>query len=183
MTRRTIPVTSNDANICVGCGLCCDGTLFDWAPLRADDDRSGPIFEHGARVGDRDDSFHLPCTSVVDGRCQIYELERPHVCGAFFCDLHRAVESGGVAYEDAARIVEDTIRHRDVVRNGLESALGRPLDTSLAVAFAEFGRLPAEDRAVHQELLIDYAALRLRLTKHFSEKLGFRMGASGSDGS
>jgi len=103
--------------ICVGCGICCDGTLFRTAAL-LDSDDTAPL--ESARVtlvtrpsGER--AISLPCTAFRDQCCSIYDV-RPHICRAYKCQLLQGYEAGDVSYEDASGLISATLALRDRVK-------------------------------------------------------------------
>jgi hypothetical protein len=108
---------SSESEICVSCGLCCDGTLYHKA-------RSGP--------GDTDESFiaigltpidrssgekagfQLPCPHFT-GLCSIYASPRPWTCGDYRCRLLKSVEKGKYSVTEAQQIVRETKAMRETL--------------------------------------------------------------------
>ncbi len=75
---------SADQDLCIDCGMCCDGSLFWAVPIDADDP---------APVAREDDGrFRQPC-ACFDGACTIY-ARRPAACRAFDCRVLLAVKAG-----------------------------------------------------------------------------------------
>jgi len=95
-----------DSEICVMCGFCCDGTLFDRASARRDSAES--LVNIGLSItamrAGKGAAFRLPCPHF-EGKCSIYTSWRPHVCGAFRCRLLRDVDSGKHTTAEAAALV------------------------------------------------------------------------------
>lgn len=93
-------------DLCCRCGLCCDGSLFSHAPLRAGEaDRLLPL---GVRVSRRDDRDRLlqGCTALGSDGCGVYEA-RPHACRLFKClELH-AFEEGEASLDEALATVAE----------------------------------------------------------------------------
>jgi Fe-S-cluster containining protein len=112
-------------SICVGCALCCDGTLFHATDLVADDNRI-PLAEHQAVfvTDTTSDRFLQPCPAVTDRCCNIYDT-RPTMCRAYTCDLLTAVEDGDVDEATAQQVIEQAIQLRDRVRPALEALTQR----------------------------------------------------------
>jgi hypothetical protein len=118
---RAVPVAvAGGPSICVGCGLCCDGTLFSHLAVADESDLGMPLRQLGVEVVVEADppAFALPCPAVVDGVCSIYDRQRPRACAAFFCDLHAAVEAGTTSWDDARATIAETRALRDRVRAG-----------------------------------------------------------------
>jgi hypothetical protein len=108
-------------SICIGCGLCCDGTVLSHLAVADESDLGWPLRLLGVELIVEADPpvFALPCPAVHEGRCTIYDRHRPSACGQFSCALLQAVEEGRTTIDDARVIVDDTIRVRDRVREGV----------------------------------------------------------------
>src|SRR5688572_5768689 len=96
----TTPTT--EAPLCLYCGFCCDGTLFDRAPLEPDDDLA-PLksagFEIRTKITKREKIktfFALPCVEFRQNCCQIYDQPRPAICGRYRCSLLKKYEAGEI---------------------------------------------------------------------------------------
>jgi uncharacterized protein len=107
-------------SICVGCGLCCDGTVVSHLAVADESDLGWPLRMLGVEliVQSEPPVFALPCPAVRDGVCTVYDKHRPSACAQFSCDLLDAVGEGGVTVDDARRIIRETIVTRDRVRAG-----------------------------------------------------------------
>lgn len=113
-------MTGSDASICVGCGLCCDGTLLDYLAVSDESDLGWPLRSLGVTVIVEADPpvFALPCPAVVGGVCTVFDRHRPHACRQFECDLLVATQAGRVGRADALATIAATARLRDEVRAG-----------------------------------------------------------------
>ena len=79
--------------LCLSCGLCCDGTLFGVVPLARDEVQlaeraSLPIHRDEAKVG-----LKQPCGALVEGCCTIY-AHRPKRCLSYRCQVLKRFASG-----------------------------------------------------------------------------------------
>ncbi len=88
------------SDLCLACGLCCQGVLHDLVPLDEDELTSAhklrlPVVESPLRL-----AFRLPCPRLDDRRCTVYP-ERPRTCQSYACDLLRAYGAGEVDEETA----------------------------------------------------------------------------------
>jgi Fe-S-cluster containining protein len=94
------------ANICIGCGLCCDSTLFSRVRLKPDDDPSA-LDAHGFTTREHDGKvvFDQPCPHFGDGSCAVYAV-RPSACRSYRCDLRKRFDTGEVAAVQATAIVQ-----------------------------------------------------------------------------
>ena len=120
-------------SICVGCGLCCDGTLFTHLTALDENDLGLPLRLRGVRIIVEADPpvFELPCPAVADGCCTIYDQHRPRACHEFNCDLVHAVASGAISADEARSVIAETVALRDRVRAGRapEAELRRRVET------------------------------------------------------
>lgn len=72
------------SDLCMSCGLCCDGTLFPYGFIRDEadkkvaDDLGLPVTEISEKL-----LFKLPCT-CFSGKCTVYNKPRSYTCSAFF---------------------------------------------------------------------------------------------------
>lgn len=123
---------STSSSVCVGCGLCCDGTLLSHLAVSDPSDLGSPLSTLGVEVIVEADPpvFALPCPAVVGGICAVHELHRPHACQQFECALAEAVASGFVPVDLARSVIADTAAARDRVAAGLDhgDVLERQLD-------------------------------------------------------
>jgi hypothetical protein len=119
--------------VCLGCGLCCDGTLLTHLAVADESDLGAPLKALGVEVIVEADPpvFALPCPAAVGGECGVYDLHRPGACEQFECALVRAVASRSLSVEEARSVVADTLELRDRVNAGLDGddALDRRITT------------------------------------------------------
>ena len=163
-------------NICIDCGLCSDGTIFRYVPVR-EGDQLEPLKAAGAVFATMNDtpSFLLPCPAFRDGCCSIYE-SRPAICREYRCSLLRRYEAGEVSLEEARALIIRTMALRDRVRPAL-TACAKP-ETSEALSglyrlmLAKFEAMPdpAASRREKADLLLDIAGLRVILAREFEPR-------------
>jgi hypothetical protein len=125
--------TPAEPSICVGCGLCCDGTVLSHLAVADESDLGWPLRMLGVELIVEADPpvFALPCPAVVGGVCTVYDKHRPHACSQFRCDLLVAVDEGRVTAEAARAVIRETIGQRDRLRAGVaaEEDLGALIRT------------------------------------------------------
>lgn len=112
---------SDDApSICIGCGLCCDGSLFDHLAVSDETDLGWPLRSMGVEIIVEADPpvFALPCPAVHEGRCTVFHQHRPRACEQFACDLLVAERAGHVTRGDALATISATLALRDAARRG-----------------------------------------------------------------
>ncbi|MGB8644744.1 MAG: hypothetical protein WCF84_05875 [Anaerolineae bacterium] len=103
---------ADSSSLCLPCGLCCNGVLFDHVDVMADEipvatARGLCLYEQDKRV-----SFKLPCACYVDSACSIYG-DRPFTCCAFQCALLRQLRNGAMDLQACLTIVH---RARELIR-------------------------------------------------------------------
>lgn len=157
------------SQLCVGCGMCCDGTLYERASVAPGEEERmiGAGLQLSRKEGNR--SFHQPCPHSSCGRCMIYE-RRFEICRTFECSLLRRVESGDLSLPEAkgkiatARellervVVIDPALQRVAARNPARVRLARQISTS-----GDAGRRSSES-------LLRIVALESYLSQWFRHK-------------
>jgi Fe-S-cluster containining protein len=110
----------DEQSICIGCGLCCDGTVVSHLAVRDESDLGAPLRGLGVEIiaAAEPPVFELPCPAVCDGVCTIHSLHRPSACSQFECKLSQGVLDGKVALEEARMLISATLALRDAYRNG-----------------------------------------------------------------
>lgn len=105
-----------EQEICITCGLCCDGTLFKRAILKAGEKGNLPKKMETAyeKKGD-EEFFHLPC-SYFEGKCSIYDQKKAHICSAFRCNLLKEFAQNKVSKSEALSIVDNAMQLRQEIR-------------------------------------------------------------------
>lgn len=108
------------ASICIGCGLCCDGTVVTHLAVADESDLGAPLRMLGVEVevAAEPPSFALPCPAVADGRCTIHDLHRPSACAQFECRVSAAVLDGSMTIGSARAIIARAFALRDEVVAG-----------------------------------------------------------------
>ncbi|HMJ91939.1 MAG TPA: YkgJ family cysteine cluster protein [Candidatus Acidoferrum sp.] len=88
--------------LCLQCGLCCNGVIFADGELQPDDD-TARLENLGLKLK-RGGKFHQPCAVFVKGCCGIY-ADRPSYCRAFECALLKSVEAGKISADRGVIII------------------------------------------------------------------------------
>ena len=140
-------------SLCLACGFCCDGTLFNRVPLL--EAEVEPLRKQLAIPAGR---FHgeQPCPALKGTVCDVYAA-RPLTCRRYRCLLLEAHEAGEVGEAEAITIVEAARR----TRGELARSLGR-VDGGRVV---EDARRSAASLDETSRGLLD--ALERQLTFHF----------------
>jgi hypothetical protein len=93
------------SELCLCCGLCCRGIIFNRAALKPDE--IGLAKDCGLRYftsGKGEFAFRLPCHLYQNDRCSIY-LNRPHACKKYRCYLLKRLINGDIDLEASKLIV------------------------------------------------------------------------------
>jgi Fe-S-cluster containining protein len=122
MTSFDLPVS--DQSICIGCGLCCDGTVVTHLAVRDESDLGAPLRGLGVEIIAAADPpvFALPCPAVNEGICTIHALHRPSACSQFECSLSQGVIDEAVTPDEARLLISATFALRDAYRDGSVSS-------------------------------------------------------------
>ncbi|MDQ8180052.1 YkgJ family cysteine cluster protein [Pelagicoccus sp. SDUM812005] len=130
--------------LCLACGMCCDGTLFDNVRLGADEDAAAvkalglPVRFSRAKVPVA--FFRQPCRALgADCTCSVY-ANRPAQCRSFECGVFKAAESGDIGYESAHRLVKQARKRAERARKLLRKMGERDEGLSLGARFRRVQR-------------------------------------------
>ena len=153
----------NGSDLCLQCGACCDGTLFDRARLGDDQfDLAASLGMETARDPEGSGGFVQPCPRFRGGCCSIYDQPKPRICGDYQCGLLRAYLAG------------DENLDRCLASINLVRSLAHELEVAMGIAAGTFtmGALTEHLAAVcpwnapeeHERLLM--ATLRFDARRH-----------------
>lgn len=96
---------ANSSELCLSCGLCCKGLLFNRAALKPDEiEMAKNIMLQYFPSGDGKFAFRLPCHFFQEERCTIYK-NRFEACRRYRCDLLKRAASGDLNSDESKRIV------------------------------------------------------------------------------
>lgn len=114
-------------HLCLACGLCCDGALFDHVQLGPRDDahklKALGLPVRTARGATPVLRFRQPCAALcADRTCRLY-AERPGQCRDFECGVFKDAQAGRIGFSAALRMVKQMRRRVEKVRRLLR-ALG-----------------------------------------------------------
>ena len=158
----------NGSDLCLPCGMCCDGSLFEIASLRPGEEAFTAslgmtvLHENISRSG-----FQLPCP-LFQTRCTIYDQPRPAVCAGFKCKLLRKYENENIGISEA---IEQVHRAR-AMQAELSSLLPTPASRLPSLAEVKrqmqaLARGAESQRRVHLGFLLLAAKYELFLRNHF----------------
>lgn len=160
--------------LCLACGLCCDGTLFDGVQLEPGDD-AGKLKALGLPVktyrGRNPISrFPQPCAALcADRTCRLY-ADRPGQCRSFECKLFKQLRAGETDLAPALRLVAKTRRLADQARRLLRCLGDHDEQRSLGERFHRMDDRLRADASDPEALALfadlSYAIHRLKLLAH-----------------
>jgi hypothetical protein len=106
--------------LCLACGLCCDGTLFDHVQLGPDDDaeklKSLGLPVVVSRSQPPATRFVQPCAALcTDRTCRLY-VDRPLQCRDFECGVYKDAKAGRISFTSALRQVKRARQQADNIR-------------------------------------------------------------------
>ncbi|MFT4616063.1 MAG: Fe-S-cluster containining protein [Ilumatobacter sp.] len=160
------------SELCVACGICCDGILFSSVtitdPSEAERVRALRIPVH---VVDERHFFDQPCSALGDNGCSIY-TERPLLCHAYRCLLLKQVDAGTMPLANALRIVE-AARRREVEIRALMNQDVATDGTPLVQLYRQF-QLDNHDRLdapESRELIKRFEHHQAELAEHFEPSM------------
>lgn len=92
-------IESKASELCLCCGLCCRGIIFNRAALKSNEIQLAK--DCGLRYfasGKGEFAFSLPCYLYQNNCCSIY-LNRPDACKKYRCDLLKRLINGDIDLE------------------------------------------------------------------------------------
>lgn len=104
-------------NICLPCGICCNGTLIGFVQL---DREELPALSAIMDLEDENDKgfFLQPCNSFSD-RCDIYS-KRPKECAKFKCGFLKSVEQKELDFDTAIEIIDSVKQKKKAIEKRLD---------------------------------------------------------------
>lgn len=164
-------VTSEQLSaICVQCGMCCDGTLFDRAKIKdgVDEAVAKSLGLNAFLHKDGNPYFQLPCHHFKSC-CTIYDQTRPSTCSGFFCKPLKKAQNGELSLEKAHHLILSALALKHTVL-----ALAAKTDYfkafNVTQLLQEIHPHPSENVKKHPLLLIKIIALKVALRQIKNEK-------------
>lgn len=178
--RATIfSMTPGDAiakQLCLKCGLCCNGVIFRDVELQPADNaarlQSLGLPVRTPRTAAGQEKFPQPCAALDGCRCRIY-ADRPTYCQQFECALFKAVRAGRVEAPAALRLIRTTRDRAERVLRLLHELGDTDERVSLSVRFRKVAKhfhagAPTEEAAdTFGELTLAVHDLNVLLSEKF----------------
>ncbi len=168
---------SSSKNLCLECGLCCNGVIFADVELQPLEVRSLKSKFQSLKPSPPSPSIEKaklpqPCAAFDGCRCRIYS-DRPTYCRQFECLLLKNVQAGRVERAAALRIIRTARQRADKVR-GLLRELGdtaeeKALSHRFQRAAKQFENAPLTDARAqtYADLTLAVHDLNLLLSEAF----------------
>lgn len=106
------------SELCLDCGLCCDGTLF--RQVKVTPGERDALVTLGISVGEKrgNPAMWLPCGKLNGKCCTIYEA-RPGGCRAFVCALGAKLTRQEISLDEAKAQVREMLARIAALREAL----------------------------------------------------------------
>ena len=165
---------TDSLNICLPCGICCDGTLIGFVQL---DSEEVPVIKELMDIEDENGKgfFLHPCSCYCDG-CNIY-LKRPVHCANFKCRLLKSVEQKELDFDSAIAIINVVKQKKIAIEKKLAILKVELKSQSFYFKMVELKRLLQKKKLKssltqnHLELISDIELLDSLLSKNFGLSL------------
>jgi uncharacterized protein len=128
----------DSTNICLACGLCCDGTLIGFVQLSHEE---LPAIKKLMDIEEAssDGVFIQPCSKYCNG-CTIY-LDRPKQCARYDCELLKSLQRKELDYNSAVEIVDEAKQRKSAIEEKLALLQVKLQSQSFYFKMAELKRL------------------------------------------
>ncbi|MDX1721297.1 MAG: YkgJ family cysteine cluster protein [Salegentibacter mishustinae] len=162
---------SDPTNICLSCGLCCDGTLIGFVQLESEELSPVRKLMKIEQTGENG-MFFLPCNELGCNGCNIYS-QRPKACRNFECGVLKSVEKKELTFDKATEVI-DIVKQKKIAIEKQVATLQIELQSkSFHFKMLEMKKLFRKDKSEiflsesHQELKLKLSELEKLLSKSF----------------
>lgn len=112
-----------EEELCLSCGLCCDGSIFTVIPLSQNKILSGknqvPLHDISRQ---KSNFLEQPCSHYIGNSCSIYhDPSKPHVCSQFKCRLLFELKNKTASRSECLSIIRDAKNQIRGIRETLKS--------------------------------------------------------------
>jgi len=158
-------------NLCISCGLCCDGTLIGFVQLDREELLPVKQLMDIEQTGENG-MFFLPCNELGCNGCNIYS-QRPKACRNFECRVLKSVEKKELTFDKATEVI-DVVKQKKIAIEKQVATLQIELQSkSFHFKTLELKKLLRKDKSElslsenHQELKLELEELEELLSKSF----------------
>jgi len=164
-------------NLCMTCGLCCDGTLFKTAPVDPDE-RLIELQASGVQIHIENERRRLllPCAAYENNICKAYYNEKAKICTEYQCKLLKQCFIGKITWDEATEVVHSIQLHKKKLEANLRKVYRISSGESLPSIFQRFIESHGGEADViafkkkHTHILLDYVDFHKSLSLYFTEK-------------
>ncbi|RQW79584.1 MAG: hypothetical protein EHM14_08120 [Methanothrix sp.] len=128
---------SAGSELCLSCGLCCKGLLFNRAGLLPEEAaKAEELGLHCFPSGDGKFAFRLPCPWFQNERCSIYSA-RFDACQRYRCDLLKRLANGDLSVSEGKRIINKIKNDMSSISLKMESVVQTNSGSELPLDFRQ----------------------------------------------
>lgn len=161
---------NDTTNICLSCGLCCDGTLIGFVQLEREE---LPVLRELLEIENADGEgvFLQPCNNYCDG-CNIYS-KRPKQCASYECELLKSLEQKEMDFDLAIETVHVVKQKKIAIERKLALLQIELRSPSFYFKMIELKKLLKKNKSElpltqnHADLMTDLKQLDSLLSKKF----------------
>lgn len=170
MDHHTTPPAPNGSDLCLPCGLCCEGVLHGYALLAATEMAQAQGMGLQPETRDGGHLFPLPCPLYRGNGCPTYR-NRPAVCHDHQCELLGKYLEGEMGLAECLALADQV---HEMVR-AIHRRLG-PVDPAKRIWLQaeeyrqKLGESDEGFQQTHAELVQDLAALKSFCRRHFNPR-------------
>lgn len=164
------PPSTPSQQLCVRCGLCCQGVWFTNISSNAEEVEPGkaagfvPIVENGNHF------FRQPCSFHVNGCCSAYGQWRPAACVTYKCGLLGKLEDGSIEFAQACEHVDEAKRLATELRANMPEFNGLFSEESRARMVASSSSSASGEYAIPPRVRLLFVSLIVYFRKHFANR-------------
>lgn len=175
MSAESIEQTQQLSAICVSCGMCCDGSLFQQAKLKDKQDKVLAESLHlNCGQNNNNSFFLLPCHHF-NQQCTIYHRERPIICDSYFCEPLKQIKQNKMSLQQAQKMISDVCDLKssfDIVRRDFPEFEGESIP--LIYNRLVFSHLPENQQIIMRQKYAPLLLIGLKLFPLIHQMIGSR---------
>jgi Fe-S-cluster containining protein len=149
------------SELCISCGLCCQGIMERAAVLEPDEvELAEELNLKPFLTGEGIHKFHLPCPLIEGNVCSVYNSPHPNVCKEFQCILLDQLLSGEISLEASLKIISKIKKYINLINENVSF-----IDSSRSF-LALIQDCWDLQQHLNEELLFDISACRYLLFRY-----------------
>ena len=149
------------SELCISCGLCCQGIMEKAAVLEQDEVELAEELNLKPFVTvEGIHKFHLPCPLIKGNVCSVYNSPHPNVCKEFQCILLDQLLSGEISLEASLKVISKIKKYINLINENVSF-----IDSSKSF-LAHIQDCWDLQQHLNEELLFDISACRYLLFRY-----------------